>query len=58
MSAQKDWQRLADASDEIAHVVAGIPGGDHGFTHTAETRKELQQAARLFLASSSMGLVR
>ena len=43
------WQKAADASDEIAYAIAGIPAADvaPGFKHMAETCTELRQAAAL-----------
>ena len=51
MSAEKDWQRVFEASDEIGTLVLAIPGGDYGFTHTAETTNQLHQVALLLEAA-------
>jgi hypothetical protein len=51
MSAETDWKRVFDASDEIHDLAMDIPGGDYGFTHTAKTSSELHQIALLLEAA-------
>jgi hypothetical protein len=41
------WQQVADASDELAHLIAGIPAGDYGYQPAKETHAELREAAAL-----------
>lgn len=49
MSAEvlSSWQQAADASDEAAELIAGLPGGDNGYELTPESDQELRQAAAL-----------
>lgn len=51
MSAEADWRRVYDASDEIHDLAMDIPGGDYGFMHTAETSVEMHQIALLLEAA-------
>jgi hypothetical protein len=48
------WQRAADASDEAAELIAGIPGGDDGYQVTAESVDELRQAATLLEQATTL----
>jgi hypothetical protein len=44
----------ADASDEIAYLIAGIPAGDLGYQPTEESRAEMRESAALLEQAISL----